>query len=320
MHLNIFILILLLFAPFSVYGEAGLTVSVLQDAVVEGEVIFFKDISEIAGEDKGLTERLKAVRIGRSPAYGKTRTIDINLIRDSLDREGIDSASLNLSSVAPVNVTRRFIKVSREKIETIFTGFIQHKVFQDDSRIVIKNIRCPQEVILPPGKITYEIDYPRRSNFLGKVSISILFSSNKKFQKKVWVNGTVEILQNVICATRPLKRHQLIKKGDIHTELKNLGHLSRDVMVNLQEAVGKRTKKAIDINVPLRACFLEFPPLVKRGDLVTILAESGTFLIKTIGEVLERGEKGKLIKVVNITSKKGIYARIVDSNTVRVEF
>jgi len=185
---------------------------------------------------------------------------------------------------------------------------------------MIKDIRCQKKVILPPGKVTYEVISPPGSNFTGKINLFILFSINKKLQKKIRVSGIINIFQDVLCASNSLKRHQLIREEDIHIERRNSARLSHDIMINPEEVIGKRTKKAVKINMPLRGNFLELPPLVKRGDPVTVLAESSNFLIKTIGEVLEKGNKGQIIKVLNISSRKGIYARVIDSNTVRVEF
>jgi flagella basal body P-ring formation protein FlgA len=84
--------------------------------------------------------------------------------------------------------------------------------------------------------------------------------------------------------------------------------------------IGKRTKRAIDPNLPLKLNFLEVPPLVRRGDLVTIVAESDTLKITTQGIVSENGCKGEMVRVINTNSRKDVYARVVDSRTVAVDF
>mgnify|MGYP001825038479 FL=1 len=84
--------------------------------------------------------------------------------------------------------------------------------------------------------------------------------------------------------------------------------------------LGKRTRRAIGTQTPLRADLIELPPLVKRGDLVVIIAESNGLKITTLGQVKKRGRLGDRIPVANMDSKKILYARVIDSNTVKVDF
>jgi flagella basal body P-ring formation protein FlgA len=72
--------------------------------------------------------------------------------------------------------------------------------------------------------------------------------------------------------------------------------------------------------MPLRADNIELPPLVKRGDFVTIIAESENLKITTLGQVKKRGCIGERIPVVNLDSKKVLHALVVDANTVKVDF
>jgi flagella basal body P-ring formation protein FlgA len=72
--------------------------------------------------------------------------------------------------------------------------------------------------------------------------------------------------------------------------------------------------------VVLRTDLIELPPLVRRGNVVVIIAESDVLKVTALGEVKEKGRRGETIRVVNLSSKKEIYARVVDSNTVKVDF
>lgn len=54
--------------------------------------------------------------------------------------------------------------------------------------------------------------------------------------------------------------------------------------------------------------------------MVTILAESGDLKVTVTGMVLERGYLGEVIRVQNLMSKRRIYARVINSSTVMVDF
>lgn len=328
MYCNFFslvcLMIFLLQIPVSLFAEDRMIITFFPKPVVPGETIFLGDIAKITGKNKEWIEAAKSIKIGRSPSFGKTRKISTDgitdHIRDSLSRQGVDLASVNLAFLKEIYVTRNYLEISQDRIKEIFIRYIKAHLTQDESRVVIKNIHSPGRIILPPGKVTYQVIAPDGTDFIDRVGLIILFSIDNTPRKKIMVTGLVEIYQDVVCTGHFLKKHHLIKEGDIRIERRSSKYLPRDVIFKPEEVIGKRTRRAIKINKPLRSNFLEMPPLVKRGDMVTILAESGNFLIKTLGEVQEKGSRGKVVRVVNISSRKGIYARVINSNTVRVEF
>jgi flagella basal body P-ring formation protein FlgA len=59
--------------------------------------------------------------------------------------------------------------------------------------------------------------------------------------------------------------------------------------------------------------------LLKRGDVVVIIAETAGLKITTLGQAKKKGRLGDRIPVVNFDSRKVLYARVLDSNTVKVE-
>ena len=84
--------------------------------------------------------------------------------------------------------------------------------------------------------------------------------------------------------------------------------------------MGKRTRRSIDANTVLQPNLVELPPLVRRGDIVLIVAESEGLKVTALGRIKEKGTKGQIVRVENIDSHKRIYARVLDSNHVKVDF
>ena len=135
------------------------------------------------------------------------------------------------------------------------------------------------------------------------------------------VTVDIEVLAEVIVTKRPLKRHRRITEDDIEIREKNLAELPSNVILDYEDAIGKRARRNIDANRVLRSDLIEFPPLVKRGDVVLIVAESRGLRITALGMVKQReGRLGERIRVENIDSKKSIYGRLLDAKTVKVDF
>jgi flagellar basal body P-ring formation protein FlgA len=70
----------------------------------------------------------------------------------------------------------------------------------------------------------------------------------------------------------------------------------------------------------LKASLLKEPVVVKKGKNVRINLERGTMVISTMGISEEDGLAGSMIRVRNIASNRIIYAKVMDSETVRIEF
>jgi flagella basal body P-ring formation protein FlgA len=70
----------------------------------------------------------------------------------------------------------------------------------------------------------------------------------------------------------------------------------------------------------LRQDQVEREPMVRKGDLVQVLAESSVLRVSTQAVAQEHGCAGDRILLLNVNSKKNIYGRVVDGQTVKVEF
>jgi flagella basal body P-ring formation protein FlgA len=296
------------------------TVEILEKAEIEEDKILLGKIANIKGEDPDLVQKLKEIVVGKAPLPGNSRQIDEDYLKLRLKQCGTDLCQIRLQAPEIIEVSRDFVEIPREKIEKIVLDFIYEKSPWGRARLDVKNIQVSHMVVLPKGDITYKVVPPRNTEYLGTIPLAVLFMVNGRFEKKVWATVKTEVLTAVVVTKRPLGRFKRIEPDDIHLQKMDLADLPSNIITNIEEALGKRTKRTIDAKVVLRTDLIEFPPLVRRGDVVTIIAESDGLKITTRGKIKERGCRGEKIKVVNLNSNKVIYARILDSNTVKVDF
>jgi len=184
----------------------------------------------------------------------------------------------------------------------------------------IKKIQVPERVILSKGRIAYKVAAPRSRQLMGNCSLAVDFSVNGHSQKRIWARAQVEVRGPVVVTRKPLGRYKPITEDDIELQTMDLANLPSNVLTDPEAVLGKRTKRAIGAQTPLRANAVELPPLVKRGDLVMIIVKTNGLKVTARGLVKKKGRLGERIPVVNVDSKKVLYARVIDSNTVEVDF
>lgn len=282
--------------------------------------ILLGQIATIEGADARFNQRLKDIMIAKAPLPGDARQIDLNLIQKRLKQHHIDLATVIVEGPPQVVVTRRHVEIQKEEIEKIVSEFIIQQTTRKNKTLRIKEIQGQTSVILPNGRITYSVKAPRNRQLMGRCPLSVDFSVNGHTEKKVWVTAVIEVLGPVVVARKPLGRYKPIAADDIEVQTMDLANLPANVLSDPEAAIGKRTKRAIGAQMPLRADSVELPPLVRRGDFVTIIVESKNLKITTLGQVKKKGHLGERIPVVNLDSKKVLHARVVDANTVKVEF
>ena len=54
--------------------------------------------------------------------------------------------------------------------------------------------------------------------------------------------------------------------------------------------------------------------------MVTILLDARGLLIRAAGQLAQDGFADQRVKVTNLETKRAVFARVVDRNTVRIEF
>ncbi len=308
--------------PTSVLYAAGAItrIQVQENTRIEEDQILLGRIAKIQGDDPVMVQRLQDVVVGRAPLPGSSRRLEDRVLNLRLKQNGFDLARLNLEVPDKVVVTRSFMEIDQEKIKALVNAYLVKNIRSDAGQVRIKQIRVGENVRLPAGRISYKVVAPRASRLLGKVPLAVNFDVNGKFYRRIWVSATIEILTDVVVTRKPLGRYKPITEDDISVQKMDLSRLPADIIRDPEMVLGKRTRRALGVQTVLRPNLVEFPPLVKRGDMVMIIAETQGLKITTFGQVKKKGRRGERIPVINLDSKKTIYARVVDSKTVKIEF
>lgn len=324
-----FILPILLLLPLAIFVTGGgqdsmaagmTTIRVFEKIEINAAKIVLGAIAQIDGDDQQLIQRLKEVVIGKAPLPSRSRLIEAQYIRLRLKQSGFNLKNLDLQNSSKVEITRSYIEVDQQKIEKIVSHYLRNTVLKGNNVARIKHLRVPERIILAKGQITYQVMAPRNTRYLGKVPLAVHFNVDGQFQKKIWTTATIEMFVEVVVTAKPLRKHMPITEEDIELRQMDLAHLPSNVITDPQAVLGKRARNTISAKTVLRTDLIELPPLVKRGDIVVIVAESKELRITALGKAKRKGRLGERIPVENFDSKKILNAQVLDSRTVRIEF
>jgi len=202
----------------------------------------------------------------------------------------------------------------------IFRDYVCKRLGKEKFDIIVSRFSIIGNNPVPEGKLGFQVFQKDERRLAGYVRLSAVINVNGIVRNTVKLNGWIDIFGPVVCTGRGFKKGEIIKEDVLCLERRNTSRMSEDVLTDMNEAVGKRAKHTIKEEACLKGWMLERPPVLSRGDMVMILAESGSLKITVPGRALEKAQIGELIKVENIMSKKEIYARVIDNSTVMVDF
>jgi flagella basal body P-ring formation protein FlgA len=195
------------------------------------------------------------------------------------------------------------------------------KALGDERKVVrVKELQGGERVTVPPGHLSWEAKIPDRFYQGGAVPVSLILRGNGEKDREIRVQARVEIYADVVMAKTSLRRHQTIGERDVQLVNKNITLFPGDVATGLEEVLGKRMVLSVNPQEILRKSMVEVPPLIRKGDRVTLLVENAHFKITGTGEAKEDGRAGERIRVINMSSQKEVFGRVVNGHTVQVDF
>ena len=221
---------------------------------------------------------------------------------------------ITLISAAEANVLKDV------QIRQIVTDYLQQKTGLAGGIIQLKKLSFSGEISLPAGDVSYEVIAPQEWEGWGRGNLALIVRVNDRVVRNISLNVEVAALADVVVATRTLERGMVVGKGDVTLQKRDMATVPGKVCLNLDEAVGKRVRVGARANSPIRSDYLERLPVVKSGQLVTIVAENDRFRITATGRARGNGAEGDTVLVQNLNAQKEIPAVVVDAKTVRVEF
>jgi flagella basal body P-ring formation protein FlgA len=100
----------------------------------------------------------------------------------------------------------------------------------------------------------------------------------------------------------------------------SLSQVNRGALTDLNQALGLATRHRLKPGEIILPGDLTQQDIIERGDLITIVAESGQIKVSAPGQAKRSGSAGESIAVLNLTSKKVIMGTVLDEQTVLVNF
>ncbi|GEM_PF-1728362 len=151
-----------------------------------------------------------------------------------------------------------------------------------------------------------------------KGQVVVYFSYFKNGSNVYKTNGTVRVgvLKKVLTSTVPVKSGMPFSSDNIKYETRDIARVYEEPFSSEEELLGMVASKYIPSGRIITKSLAKITPVVSKGEMLRVLYRKGALNLEASGVAKQKGAKGDKIKVMNVDTRKIIYATIVDSTTV----
>lgn len=119
---------------------------------------------------------------------------------------------------------------------------------------------------------------------------------------------------------RSMRKGERIEEADLETKEAYVGQKSYLCPERVADLDGKVLKKDMAAGSLVTLSVIEEPQAVKKGQGVIIVCQNKRLVVQITGKASENGRRGERIRVRGLSSDREVFGRIMDNNTVVVEF
>lgn len=189
-----------------------------------------------------------------------------------------------------------------EKFPSTEEEKVQVSVSQLDPRIVIKPCSIPLTASLP------ETNNGR--------NVNIKISCNESIPWKIYLSARIEKAKAILIAKDTINKGDLLDDDNVELTFLAINKIRGHKITDKETIFGAKAKRRIAKG---KAISKSNTCLVCKGDMVTIIASSESFSIKTQGVALSSGNINDQIRVKNTRSNNIITPRVKSYNQVIID-
>lgn len=296
-------------------------VNVAGETVLEKKIVYLGDIAGISGNDQAGIEKLEKISLGYAPNLGMTREIPVRKINLAIAAAGFSGAEVSVKTPRRVLVKRASRAIGKLRIEEAVRREILERFEGGEIEAKILRLSAPESIEIPVGEVEISIEFDHVRNPFQPFSLPVVIRINDDVFRRISVDAEIEAFAEVFVAARDLlKNSRIAGAADVRRERVRL---EKPLIEYLYKTESLRGLKIIR-DTPAGAVLTKnsFVPdiVVKPGDLVQIVGQSGRIQVVVTGEARASGRIGDRIAVKNMQSNKIIQAEIFDEGLVRVFF
>ena len=211
--------------------------------------------------------------------------------------------------------------IDYDEIKEKAFGFVEKKLQQENiTNYEIREIKTFDFIKIPLGDYIVEFYERKHSDFYGKVLLKFNIYINEKMIKSGNITLDTDVYKDIVFTTKRIMNGKLINIDDVELKEVNISKYRYTPMYNLDDVIGKISKRTVSAGRMISNNMLDEPYLVKRGSKVEMVYSTNSILLAVSGIAMQDGHRNDIIKIKNSKNKKLQRAKIVSLGKVELNY
>lgn len=309
----ILLCLLLLFCDTS--AALAQTITLKSSVVSHSDQITLGMVADLAPNSSTLAEK----RLVRAPEPAKKITLNHAQIEKLLRQNGVDTVAFTWLGANSVQVVGASQTITPSDVQFAIDDFLR------DAEFRLPNITfefvphsLPEPFIFPAGSLQYDV-IPSVETIVGSRNFTLIYRVDGKTVKNLAVRGRLSANAQVVVVQQPLRRGVIISATDVEMVSVDISK-AKDPLFSIEDVLGQQVVRSMRAGQLVERKYIEYPPVIKKGDFVRIIAQRGSMVLTASGVARQDGRLNETIRVQNSSSQKEVRGRVVGPSQIIVEF
>ncbi|MBU0513171.1 MAG: flagellar basal body P-ring formation chaperone FlgA [Proteobacteria bacterium] len=298
----------------------ALSIQFRPEAKVRGSQVRLQDVALVLDSNEPRVLSLYRLKLGPSPALGQSGELHRRTIVAKLTPLLGQAAISRLRIPAVIYLTRERAALSSRLIEDKFREFVLGHMPWPRDRVRIYGVTYRGEINFSAGRVDITVVPVGHPIYRGEVALNFHIRIDDKLVKVLLVRGRVDVYSEVVVAVKAIAPGNVIGPGDVRVVKVNQANLSPGLATGPRQVIGLQVRTSFRPGQRIHLSQVKSPRLIRRGEEVTIVVETGGLRITAPGRALTDGHVGGRVSVLNLATKRKIMANVKHPGIVTVSF
>jgi flagella basal body P-ring formation protein FlgA len=307
-------------------------------AIVSAPVVRVGDVADVAAPDAAETERIKQISLGPAPAPGRQLRLDLAAIRSRLESQGVNLSAAeftgsSLVTVATAGEPRTRESFTRRVSPTAARLQVERaQALVADAIAEILRLRAPElaaatvDVQIAPQDAA--VILMSASAAAGRLQVSgggapwdvpqkmvVHVADSDGTPHDLLVQVAIARLPKVVTVNYAVPRGQILRREDL--TLRTVDESSVGI-VRIEDVLNKETTRAIRAGEPIGPSDVQPVPLVRAGDIVTVVSRQPGVVVRRPMKARNQGAAADTIVLVSLDGSTQVTARVIGYHEAQV--
>jgi flagella basal body P-ring formation protein FlgA len=294
-------------------------------AQVPDAVALVGDVARVEGGDLALVRRvadLDVAEVAGGPMAVSREQVALRLRLAGLEPQQfrVEGVARALVSPAPVPLTEAAVV---EAVRRALRRALPGQTAETTARLT-RPVQVPPLALAAGDVLGLDAALVGTSRVPGRVTAEVAVLVNGVRRAAAPVEVDVQPYQEVAVPRRRIEAGEALTEENLQLE-RRPADVANGWLPGRQALAGARARRPLPPGQPLRPGDVEAAPqgrpvVIKARDLVKLVARVGPLRVTTVGEALQEGQEGQVIRVRNVDSKNVVQGRVLDQATVEVDY